>query len=157
LKRGGVGKSPSSAFTSLERDDEARIEDGDGLAPAVTPTLKILAFEDSYDIRDMLRDGDVEVEGTTVFSQRWTSENCLEVIKEFDPDVLLLDYYMPPFTGLAVLKMVNEEVKAGRLRRPRRIVGMSSESSCNASMLREGADDACVKWDISSWNGWENR
>jgi PleD family two-component response regulator len=143
--------------SSLDRESEATVGGGKSTTPAVTPTLKILAFEDSYDIRDMLRDGDVEVEGTTVFSQRWTSENCLEVIKEFDPDVLLLDYYMPPFTGLAVLKMVNEEVKAGRLRRPRRIVGMSSESSCNASMLREGADDACVKWDISSWNGWENR
>jgi PleD family two-component response regulator len=157
LKR-GVGKSSSSSsVSSLERESEATVGGGKSTTPAVTPTLKILAFEDSYDIRDMLRDGDVEVEGTTVFSQRWTSENCLEVIKEFDPDVLLLDYYMPPFTGLAVLKMVNEEVKAGRLRRPRRIVGMSSESSCNASMLREGADDACVKWDISSWNGWENR
>ncbi|ABO95193.1 predicted protein, partial [Ostreococcus lucimarinus CCE9901] len=157
LKR-GVGKSSSSSsLSSLERESEATVGGGKSTTPAVTPTLKILAFEDSYDIRDMLRDGDVEVEGTTVFSQRWTSENCLEVIKEFEPDVLLLDYYMPPFTGLAVLKMVNEEVKAGRLRRPRRIVGMSSESSCNASMLREGADDACVKSDISSWNGWENR
>jgi response regulator of citrate/malate metabolism len=90
--------------SSLERESEATVGGGKSTTPAVTPTLKILAFEDSYDIRDMLRDGDVEVEGTTVFSQRWTSENCLEVIKEFDPDVLLLDYYMPPFTGLAVLK-----------------------------------------------------
>lgn len=81
----------------------------------------------------------------------------MEVIKEFEFDVLLFDYYMLLFMGLVVLKMVNEEVKVGRLRRSRRIVGMSSEFSCNALMFCEGVDDVCVKLDILLWNGWENR
>jgi response regulator of citrate/malate metabolism len=34
-------------------------------------------------------------------------------------DVLLLDFYLPPITGLKVLQQVNEAVKEGRVQRPR--------------------------------------
>lgn len=32
--------------------------------------------------------------------------DAIEEIRKFEPDVLLLDYYIPPFTGLNVLRMV---------------------------------------------------
>ena len=37
----------------------------------------------------------------------------MERIREFAPDVLCLDFYMPPHNGLAVLRQVNEAVQKG--------------------------------------------
>ena len=44
----------------------------------------------------------------------------MEVLREFGRvDVLLLDFYLPPVTGLTVLQQVNEAVLAGAIARPR--------------------------------------
>ena len=69
-------------------------------------------------------------------------------------DVLLLDFYLPPVTGLAVLQQVNEAVLAGLLERPKFVLGMSSVSSCNNRLIAAGADKGFVKWDIGDWEGW---
>lgn len=113
----------------------------------------MLAFEDGYDIAEILERGGIDV-ASFAFAQNWTSEACIEAIAAHKPDVLLLDYYMPPHNGLTVLRMVNEAVRSGIIERPKHVIGMSSEASCNALMTREGADYACIKWDISRWNGW---
>lgn len=139
--------SPDGASTTDgERDEEARA--------SLANVLRVLAFEDVYDIAEMLERGGVDVASRLALTQRWTSDGCVEAIAAYEPDVLLLDYYMPAHTGLAVLQLVNEAVRTGILKRPKYIIGMSSEAACNDLMLREGADDAFVKWDISRWDGW---
>ena len=72
---------------------------------------RVLAFEDSYSIKDMLADAKVRYGH---FEQRWDSEACIDAIKEFGRvDVLMLDFYLPPLTGLQVLMKLNEAVEAG--------------------------------------------
>ena len=81
----------------------------------------------------------------------------MAVIKDFAPDVLLLDHYIPPKTGLAVLEALNEAVAAGTLPRPTHVIGMSSVRRCNEAMLAAGADAAFIKWDVPTWPGWARR
>jgi PleD family two-component response regulator len=114
--------------------------------------FRVLAFEDSYDIKQMLQNENVRVGH---FEQRWSSENAVEVLREFGRvDVLLLDFYLPPVTGLTVLQQVNEAVLSGSIDRPKHVLGMSSVSSCNEMLVAEGADDGFVKWDVGNWEGW---
>lgn len=78
----------------------------------------------------------------------------MDVVRDFKPDVLLLDYYIPPMTGLQVLRAINDAVAAGVLERPRVILGISSVASCNDKMLASGADAGYVKWEATQWSGW---
>lgn len=117
--------------------------------------IRVLAFEDSYDIASILSHGvETETYERIQLVQEWTSEDFLEKIERFKPDVLLLDFYMPPHTGLMVLKKLNEAVQEGRIERPKFVLGMSSEALCNNQLTSEGADDAFEKWKIGSWEGW---
>ena len=76
---------------------------------------RVLAFEDAYSIKDMLADAKVRYGH---FEQRWDSEACIDAIKEFGRvDVLMLDFYLPPLTGLQVLMKLNEAVEAGVIER----------------------------------------
>ena len=81
----------------------------------------------------------------------------MAVIRDFAPDVLLLDHYIPPKTGLAVLEALNTAVAAGSVQRPRYVIGMSSVRRCNEAMLAAGADAAFIKWDVPTWSGWARR
>ena len=78
-------------------------------------------------------------------------------IKRFQPDVLLLDHYIPPKSGLAVLEALNVAVEEGSVRRPLYIIGMSSVKRCNDAMLAAGADAAFIKWDVHLWEGWARK
>ena len=111
--------------------------------------MKVLAFEDSVDIEALLISGGIDLSGFE-FKQYWDSQNYLERISEFAPDVLMLDHYMPPKRGLEVLKgLLTSDVK-----RPETIVAMSSASMANNAMLNAGADVGIVKFDISKLEIW---
>ena len=114
--------------------------------------MRVLAFEDHYDVEAMLVAGDVDVTGWTI-EQRWNSSDALEHIRRFAPDVLLLDHYMPPMTGLEVL----QALLASKVKRPAIIVAMSSDARKNQAILEAGADEAVVKFDLASltlWSTW---
>ena len=112
--------------------------------------MKVLAFEDSVDIEALLISGGVNLSDIE-FKQYWNSEDFLEKIRDYAPDILLLDHYMPPSKGLSVLKMLlDSDVK-----RPEEIVAMSSASTANNAMLAYGADYGIVKFklaDLEIWN-----
>ncbi len=111
--------------------------------------MKVLSFEDSVDIEALLISGGVEISNLE-FKQYWDSQNYLERISEFAPDILMLDHYMPPTRGLDVLKgLLTSEVN-----RPKTIVAMSSASMANNAMLKAGADIGIVKFDISKLEIW---
>ena len=111
--------------------------------------MKVLAFEDSVDIKALLISGGVDLSGFE-FKQFWDSQNYLNRIYEFAPDILLLDHYMPPTRGLDVLK----GLLASEIKRPATIVAMSSASMANNAMLNAGADVGIVKFDISKLEIW---
>ena len=111
--------------------------------------MRVLAFEDHYDIEAMLVAGGIKTEGW-VLEQRWNSSDALDHVRRFQPDVLLLDHYMPPMTGYEVLeRLLNADVS-----RPATIVAMSSDSAKNEAMVALGADIGVVKFDLSTLSLW---
>ncbi len=111
--------------------------------------MRVLAFEDHYDIEAMLVAGGLDLTGWTI-EQRWNSSDALEHIRRFAPDVLLLDHYMPPMTGYEVLeRLLNADIN-----RPATIVAMSSDVKKNQAMVEAGADEAVVKFDLASLALW---
>lgn len=111
--------------------------------------MRVLAFEDHYDIEAMLVAGGLDLTGWTI-EQRWNSSDALEHIRRFAPDVLLLDHYIPPMTGYEVLeRLLNADIN-----RPATIVAMSSDVKKNQAMLEAGADEAVVKFDLASLALW---
>ena len=92
--------------------------------------MRVLAFEDSYDLEAMLSSAEINLD-EIVFLQRWNSSKPIEAILEFKPDVLLLDFFMPPFNGAQVLAKVIQATEQGSLSRPKQIIGISSEAQAN--------------------------
>ena len=115
--------------------------------------MKVLAFEDGYDIEALLISGSVDMTKID-FLQHWNSNNFLDAIKQFSPEVLLLDHFMPPTKGYDLLVALNDAVKRKEIRRPNKIIAMSSEQQANNEMLSIGADDGIIKFDLASLEFW---
>lgn len=115
--------------------------------------MHVLAFEDRVDIEALLISGAISTDDLSI-EQRWNSEDALQHIARVRPDVLLLDHYMPPMTGLQVLDALLNAVEEGVMDRPPTIVAMSSEPSCNEAMLVRGADHAIVKPRVATLSIW---
>jgi chemotaxis response regulator CheB len=111
--------------------------------------MRVLAFEDHYDIESILTAGGVKV-GELVIKQNWNSNEALNHIQGFAPDVLLLDHYMPPETGLQVL----ESLLSSDVNRPHTIIAMSSERSRNEDMVLLGANLGVVKFKLADLEIW---
>ena len=111
--------------------------------------MRVLAFEYSVDIEALLIAGGLDI-NTLEIEQRWTSADCLEHVERFQPDVVLLDHYMPPNTGLEVLQSLLEST----LKRPGVIVAMSSDSAKIDAMVAFGADVGIVKFELASLSLW---
>ena len=71
--------------------------------------MRVLAFEDSYDIEKMLSEAGVDLQDYEFLQYRNTMD-CFDRIDEFKPDLLLLDHYIPPTKGLEVLRGLLELV-----------------------------------------------
>lgn len=118
--------------------------------------MRVLAFEDSYDIERLLDSGGVDI-GAIKILQHWDTKSAVQRIRTYAPDILLLDHYIPPNKGLEVLRALNTAVQAGELDRPATIVGMSSASMANRKMSNEGADHSVVKFDLANLEFWPRR
>lgn len=115
--------------------------------------MRVLAFEDGADIALLLCEGDVDFNALT-FKQYWNTEDVIKKIRDFSPDILLLDHYIPPIRGLDVLRMVNAAVEIEELSRPEIIVGMSSMPAANHKMLEEGANHGIIKSALATLEIW---
>ena len=113
--------------------------------------MRVLAFEDHYDIEAMLTAGGVDVK-RFVIEQRWNSSDALDHIRRFQPDVLLLDHYMPPLSGHQVLS----DLLSSSVPRPTIVVAMSSDPAKNDAMVRLGADIGLVKFDLAGLALWHD-
>jgi len=115
--------------------------------------MKILAFEDGYDIEALLVSGSVDMTKID-FLQHWNSNDFLNVIKQFSPEILLLDHFMPPTKGYDLLVALNDAVKRKEIQRPNKIIAMSSDQRANNEMLSIGADEGIIKFDLTSLEFW---
>ena len=116
--------------------------------------MKVLAFEDGYDIKSLLISSSVDM-AKFEFVQHWTSANFLQIIRQFSPDVLLLDHFMPPTQGFDVLVALNDAVKRGEIKRPNKVIAMSSDQRANNKMLSIGADEGIIKFDLATLPIWK--
>ena len=113
--------------------------------------MRVLAFEDHYDIEAMLTAGGVDTDAL-VIEHRWNSTDALDHIQRFQPDVLLLDHYMPPLSGHQVLS----DLLSSSVPRPTIVVAMSSDPAKNDAMVRLGADIGVVKFDVAGLALWHD-
>ena len=113
--------------------------------------MRVLAFEDHYDIEAMLTAGGVNTDALDI-EQRWNSADALDHIRRFQPNVLLLDHYMPPQNGHHVLS----DLLASDVPRPTIVVAMSSDPAKNDAMVRLGADIGVVKFDLPGLALWHD-
>lgn len=118
-------------------------------------SMRILAFEDSYDIEKILIEGGVDL-GDWKLLQYWNTIDCFDRVEEFKPDLLLLDHYIPPIKGLEVLRGLLELVAADQIQRPRMILGISSSSAANQAMEYAGADGSIGKFQLANHEVWKN-
>jgi len=114
--------------------------------------LRVLAFEDTVDIEALLLSGGVDVSQVHL-TQHWTTNDALLHIETCAPDVLLLDHFIPPSTGLEVLRAHLASTAKGA-RRPPTIIAMSSEARCNEAMVDAGADGGVVKHRLATLPFW---
>lgn len=118
-------------------------------------SMRILAFEDSYDIEKILIEGGVDLSDWKLL-QYWNTIDCFDRVEEFKPDLLLLDHYIPPIKGLEVLRGLLELVAADQIQRPRMILGISSSSAANQAMEYAGADGSIGKFQLANHEVWKN-
>ena len=118
-------------------------------------SMRMLAFEDSYDIEKILIEGGVDLSDWELL-QYWNTMDCFDRVEEFKPDLLLLDHYIPPIKGLEVLRGLLELVAADQIQRPRMILGISSSSAANEAMEYAGADGSIGKFQLANHEVWKN-
>jgi len=114
--------------------------------------MKVLAFEDSVDIESLLISGGVDLTRFEL-KQYWDSEDYIQRISEYSPDILLLDHYMPPTKGLELLR----GLLASDIDSPQTIIAMSSASMANNAMLKTGADIGIVKFELPTLDVWKTQ
>jgi len=117
--------------------------------------MRVLAFEDSYDIEKILLEGGVDLIDWEIV-QYWNTMDCFERIDNFQPDLLLLDHYIPPVKGLEVLRGLLELVSSDKIQRPKLILGISSSSAANQAMESAGADGSIGKFQLANHEVWRN-
>jgi len=118
-------------------------------------SMRVLAFEDSYEIEKILVEGGVDLSDWEIL-QYWNTMDCFERIENFQPDLLLLDHYIPPVKGLEVLRGLLELVAADQIQRPKLILGISSSSAANEAMESAGADGSIGKFQLVNHEVWRN-
>ena len=115
--------------------------------------MRVLAFEDSYDIEKILLEGGVDLSNWEIL-QYWNTMDCFDRVEEFKPDLLLLDHYIPPKKGLEVLRGLLELVSSDKIQRPKLILGISSSNVANEAMESAGADGSIAKFQLANHEVW---
>ena len=71
-----------------------------------TQPLRIVVAEDNRDLQAMMR-MTLEVAGFDVVGQAYDGRETLELVRELQPDILVLDLHMPEVGGLEVLPEIH--------------------------------------------------
>ncbi|MFC0522673.1 sporulation transcription factor Spo0A [Pontibacillus salicampi] len=74
--------------------------------------IKVCLADDNRELVNMLEDYFDEQSEIEVIGSAYNGQECLDMLEELDPDVLVLDIIMPHVDGLAVLSRMKELGKA---------------------------------------------
>lgn len=103
--------------------------------------LRILMLED-FEADAELAEREMKKAGIVFASKRvWTKDDFLEQIRSFAPDLILADYSLPQFSGLAAIRLLKEQ----NLDIPLLLVTGSQTEEVAVSCMREGAADYILK------------
>ena len=116
--------------------------------------MRILVFEDTYDILELVKNFGINLDNTEI-KQYWDTSDHITKIDEYNPDILMLDYYISPITGLQLLQDINEKVSLDKIQRPKKIIGISSSPTANSRFLQFGADNSIIKFELDKLDIWD--
>ena len=117
--------------------------------------MRVLAFEDSYDIEKILVKGGVDLSDWELL-QYWNTMDCFDRVEEFKPDLLLLDHYIPPIKGLEVLRGLRQVPIHGAAWLRHSKFDNSSARAANEAMEHAGADGSIDKFQLAKHEVWKN-
>ena len=103
--------------------------------------ISVLAIEDEMHIRKVL-EYNLKLEGFKVHLAE-DGRSGLELARQINPDVILLDWMLPEMTGLEVLSELKQDEKTQEI--PVFMLTAKAMSGDLAQALREGADDYITK------------
>jgi DNA-binding NarL/FixJ family response regulator len=75
--------------------------------PKETQTLRVVVAEDNHDVHEMVR-LTLEIGGFKVVGSAYDGGETLELVRELQPDILLIDLHMPEVGGLDVIPEVHD-------------------------------------------------
>jgi two-component system, response regulator, stage 0 sporulation protein A len=70
--------------------------------------IKVCVADDNKELVGLLEEYLNDTDDITVIGKAYNGQECLEIIKTEQPDVIILDIIMPHLDGLAVLEKLNE-------------------------------------------------
>jgi PAS domain S-box-containing protein len=73
-------------------------------------SIHVLIVEDLHADAELVMREIRKVLKNPEFSRVWTQEDFIRSLEQFRPDIILSDYYMPGFDGLAALRMAREKI-----------------------------------------------
>ncbi|NIK12399.1 sporulation transcription factor Spo0A [Alkalibacillus almallahensis] len=85
-------------------------------------TIKVAIADDNRELVHMLEEHFREEAETQVVGTAFNGNECLDVIKEQEPDVLILDIIMPHMDGLAVM----EQLRSLSLNKPPKVIMLTA-------------------------------
>jgi DNA-binding NarL/FixJ family response regulator len=71
--------------------------------------MKILIVDDSELLRDRLRDSLMAVKDVEIVGEATNGIEAMEIIKDKNPDFIILDIRMPEMNGITVLEKMKEQ------------------------------------------------
>ncbi|MCT2537506.1 sporulation transcription factor Spo0A [Aquibacillus koreensis] len=74
--------------------------------------IKVCLVDDNRELIQMMEDYFAEQSDIEVIGTAYNGKECLELLEEIEPDVLVLDIIMPHIDGLAVLGKVKQQERA---------------------------------------------
>lgn len=107
----------------------------------MTILIKVLIVEDDYRIAEIHEKFLEELDGITVISKALTGKEALEIAKQHDVDLVLLDLYLPDIFGENLLKKLRKLKKNIDFV----IISAASETHIVERLLRSGIFDYMIK------------
>ncbi len=102
---------------------------------------KILVVEDLSHDAELIEREIKKVLISCIFERAWTEKDFIRSVTDFNPEIIISDYYMPGFDGLTALKLAREKIPDI----PFIIVTGSLNEDIAVECMRSGASDYVIK------------